>query len=89
MVDVKNIVLLDFEDELRKLIELKNNGLLTDEKLDDSYNYMLDQLDIHYRQKDANDWTLDIIDIRNIVNELEYKDNDLIAKYGRVITYLL
>ena len=88
MVDVKDVVRLDFENEINDLIELKNNGLLTDEKMDDSYNFMLEQLDTHYRQKDANDWTLDLIDVTNIVNIIQNTDYDLIERYGEIVKYL-
>lgn len=88
MIEVKNVVLLDFKDELDTLTKLKNGGQLDAEEEDKSFNYMLDQLDAHYRGKDGADFSLDLYDIRNIMNILLEHHRPLIDCYTRVVEYL-
>lgn len=82
MLNVRERVLLDFRSEIDSL---QNNERATE---DDSYSYMIDQLDIHYREKDYDDWSLNIYDIKNIVGILDNKSKDLIDCYFEVINYL-
>ena len=88
-MEVRESLLIDFEAEVNRLIALKNNDELDDMALDDSYNDMLDRIDEKYRHKDGgHDFSLDIIDIRNIVNLIEETHTDLIEAYMRVVQYL-
>ena len=82
MLNVRERVLLDFRSEIDSL---ENNERATE---DDSYSYMIDQLDIHYREKDCEDWSLTIYDIKNIMNILDQKDKELIDCYFEVVDYL-
>lgn len=87
MVSVKEIVLLDFLDEVDKLAEDLEQGK---EYADcDSYCYMVDQLDIHYRHKEDTDDSLDLKDIQIIMNILDNeKGKKLTMCYFDVIEYL-
>ena len=82
MLNVREEVLLDFKSEISNL----QNGERRTEN--DSYSYMIDQLDIHYREKDCEDWSLNIYDIKNIVDILDDRNKDLIVCYFEVIDYL-
>ena len=88
MVEIREIIRLDFERELNDLIELENNDLLTKEKENDSFDFMITQLDEHYRHKDWNDWGFDIWDLQSVLNILQDDKKSLIECYGLVIEYL-
>ena len=88
MVGVREIIRLDFESELNDLIELENNDLLTKEKENDSFDFMIRQLDEHYRHKDWDDWNFDIWDLQSVLNILQDNQKSLIECYGLVVEYL-
>lgn len=79
-------LLIDFEAERDRLIQLQNNGELDDMARDDSYQDMVNRLDEHYRHKEYTDWSLDIYDVHKIMGILE--KSPLIESYQNVINYL-
>ncbi len=88
-MEIKESLLIEFEDEANRLIELQNNGKLDESVLDDSFNSMLDYLDEKYTKRDmAHDFSVDLYDIRNIMNILLEHHQPLIDCYIRVVEYL-
>ena len=88
-MEVREKLYIEFKEEANRLLALQNDGKLTERILDDSYNTMLDYLDETYRGKDGgHDFSLDIIDIRNIVNLIEEPHKELIVAYIEVVNYL-
>lgn len=88
-MEVREKLYIEFREEVNRLLALQNDGKLTERVLDDSYNAMLDYLDETYRGKDGgHDFSLDIIDIRNIVNLIEEPHKELIVAYIEIVNYL-
>ena len=80
---------IDFITERARIIDLIEHDSWTAVDEDNSYNDMLDRIDEHYRGKAVDDNSLDIFDIRNIVNLMdESEDDNLVDVYSRVAEYL-
>ena len=86
-MNIAESLYIDFITERARIIDLINNDDWTAIAQDESYNDMLNRIDEHYRGKKDSDNSLDIIDIRNLVNLIEEDDN-LVDIYSRVADYL-
>lgn len=80
---VRDIVLSDFE------YQLENTNFNDEEDCDNSYQYMMIQLDIHYREKDASDTSLTLLDCVTIVETLNNIEQlTLKQAYENIIEFL-
>lgn len=86
-MNIAESLYIDFMTERARIIDLINNDNWTAYAQDDSYNDMLDRIDTQYREKKDDDISLDIFDIRNLVNLMDEDDN-LVDIYSRIIEYL-
>lgn len=81
--NVKDIVLSDFEHQL------ETTNFDDENDMDNSYQYMVSQLDIHYRSKGTDDESLTLYDIMNIMTILEdIEKYTLKEAYEAIINYL-
>lgn len=81
--NVKDVVLSDFEHQL------ETTNFDDEEDMDNSYQYMVSQLDIHYRSKSADDESLILYDIMNIMTILEDIERYTLKEaYEAIINYL-
>lgn len=81
--NVKDMVLSDFEHQL------ETTNFDDENDMDNSYQYMVSQLDIHYRDKNVDDESLTLYDIMNIMNILEdIEKYTLKEAYETIISYL-
>ena len=88
VMEIKERLLIAFKDEVNRLIDLENNNKLSERALNDSFNSMLDYMDEVYTSKDiAHDFSLDLYDIRNLINILEHHQ-PIIVCYMKAIEYL-
>lgn len=80
---VRNIVLCDFKTQL------ETTNFSDDVDSDNSYQYMVTQLDLHYRHKDDEDESLTIYDIAHIMTTLaDIEKYSLREAYQEIIYYL-
>ena len=80
---VASIVKSDFE------YQLETTDFNNEEDMDDSYQYMITQLDIHYRSKDVDDNSLDLRNIADIINILDdIEKYTLKHSYEAIVEYL-
>ena len=84
MVDVRQSLIVDIEAEIDKLNKYGDYKKYED----DSYNFIIDTIDERYRNKEYTDWSIDLWDIRNIMNILEQHEKTLIEVYFEVLNYL-
>ena len=49
---------------------------------------VLNYLDETYRHKKNSDVSICLIELRNIVNLIEYEEDDLITRYENILEYL-
>lgn len=81
--NVKDMVLSDFEHQL------ETTNFDDENDMDNSYQYMVSQLDIHYRDKNVDDESLTLYDIMNIMNILgDIEKYTLKEAYETIISYL-
>ena len=82
-LSVRDTVLSDFE------YELENNNFADENANDASYQYMITQLDIHYRDKDPADESLTLHDCANILLILDDLEKYTLKEaYEAVIEFL-
>lgn len=80
---VRDTILCDFETQL------ETTNFLDETDCDNSYQYMITQLDIYYRHKDENDNSLTIYDVSYIVTVLDdIEKYSLKQAYQEIINYL-
>ena len=68
--------------------ELDTTDFTSEKSKDDSYQYFIDQLDIHYRDRDVDDNSVDLKDIAYIMNIFDTLELDLDECYFEIIKYL-
>ena len=80
--DVRDIVLSDFKHQL-EITKFDD-----EQDSDNSYQYMMSQLDIHFKDKRKNDKSLTKTDVEMIKNILDNLDYSMREAYIRVISFL-
>lgn len=81
MIDLRHSLILDLRHEL------EDENLCENE--DDSFNYIIDNLDTDFKNmSNNNDYSLNIYHIRDIVNIIDNDNYSLATAYELAIQYL-
>lgn len=87
-MEIKEQIKKTIQEEIKRLTAIIDDGGLTETELDYSYDIVLNYLDETYRHKKNSDVSICLIELRNIVNLIEYEEDDLITRYENILEYL-
>lgn len=81
-ISLRESLLLDFKQAL------ENTEFGNEESEDDTYQYLLDQIDIQYRDKDIDDNSLDLLKLATIIKDLDDSTLTLKQSIMQIINFL-